>query len=120
MEKFSTTKTFVSGMADLIPAVNDSPYKRIFSFGDIHGCFDKLTSLLDKVCLNEEDLAIFVGDFIDRGDNVADTLKGVIEQSKKKNFIFLRGNHEQMLLDTFHKRMNKLTWAFNGGCIMEK
>lgn len=115
MENFSITKTFVSGIADLIPAVNDSPYKRIIVFGDIHGCFDKLTSLLDKVCLNEEDLAIFVGDFIDRGDNVADTLKWVIEQSKKKNFIFLRGNHEQMMLDTFHKRMNKLTWAFNGG-----
>lgn len=115
MENVSTTKTFVSGMADLIPAVNDSPYKRILVFGDIHGCFDKLTSLLEKVCVTEEDLVIFTGDFVDRGDNVADTLKWVLEQSKKKNFIFLRGNHEQMMLDTFHKRMNKLTWFFNGG-----
>lgn len=115
MENFSNTKNFVSGMQDLIPVVNDSPYKRILVVGDVHGCFDKLTSLLEKVCLTDDDLVIFLGDYVDRGDNVAETLKWVLEQSKKKNFIFLRGNHEQMMLDTFHKRMNKLAWFFNGG-----
>ena len=115
MEKISTVKNFVSGMEDLIPAVNDSPYKRILAVGDVHGCFDKLMSLWDKLSVDDYTLVIFLGDYVDRGDQVAETLKWILEQSKKENFIFLRGNHEQMMLDTFHKRMNKLTWFFNGG-----
>lgn len=49
-------------MEDLIPAVNDSPYKRILADGNVHGCFDKLAFLLEKVCVTDEDLVIFCGD----------------------------------------------------------
>ena len=97
------------------PPVNDTPYKRILAIGDVHGNFTRLMSLWQKLNVTDDDLAIFLGDYIDRGAEVADVLKWIIAQSTKKNFIFLRGNHEQMMLDMSHGRLDKLSWFFNGG-----
>lgn len=108
-------KNFVDGFENLIPATNDTPYKRIITISDCHGKFTKLMNLLEKFSVTEEDLLIFLGNFIDRGNEVAEMLEWILEQSNKKNFIFLRGNHEQMLADAFRGRMNKITWLFNGG-----
>ena len=49
-----------------------------------------------------KNLLIVLGDVIDRGNNVAETLTWIMEQSKKKNFIFLAGNHELMMLNAFN------------------
>ena len=115
MEKISASKNFVSGMETVIPSVNDSPYKRIIAVGDVHGCFDKLMSLWKKLEVTDNDLVIFLGDYVDRGAQVAETLNWILEQSAKENIIFLRGNHEHMLLDVVYKHMDKITWLFNGG-----
>lgn len=115
METISDSKNFVNGMKGIIPTVNNSSSDRVIAIGDIHGCFDKLMSLWRKLEVTDNDLVIFLGDYIDRGPQVAETIKWILEQSKKDNFIFLRGNHEQMILDAFQKRMNKITWLFNGG-----
>lgn len=115
MEKISASKNFVSGMETVIPSVNDSPYKRIIAVGDVHGCFDKLMSLWKKLEVTGNDLVIFLGDYVDRGAQVAETLNWILEQSAKENIIFLRGNHEHMLLDVVYKHMDKITWLFNGG-----
>lgn len=115
MKKITVQKNFVSGMESIIPAKNDTPYERIIAIGDVHGEFTKLMSLWNKLLVTEFDKVIFTGDLIDRGHEVAETLKWILEQSKKPNVVFLRGNHEQMMLDTFQKRMNKLKWFFNGG-----
>ena len=114
MEKISESKNFVGGMETVIPSVNDSPYKRIIAVGDVHGCFDKLMSLWKKLEVTDNDLVIFLGDYIDRGAQVAETLNWILEQSEKENIIFLRGNHEHILLDVVYKRMDKITWFFNG------
>ena len=115
MKAISNSKNFVNGMEGIIPTVNDSNYKKVIAIGDIHGCFDKLMSLWKKLEVTDNDLVIFLGDYIDRGAQVAETLKWILEQSKKENIIFLRGNHEQMLMDTFQRKMDKLTWLFNCG-----
>ena len=115
MKAISDSKNFVNGMEEIIPSINNSSFARVIALGDIHGCFDKLMSLWKKLKVTDNDLVIFLGDYIDRGAQVAETLKWILEQSKKENFIFLRGNHEQMLLDVFQNRMDKLTWLFNGG-----
>lgn len=77
---------------------------RLFAIGDIHGCTHELEVLLtyleQKKHLGEKDQVIFIGDYIDRGKDS----KGVIErlikfQAAYPNTIFLRGNHEDMLLE---------------------
>lgn len=115
MKKISTQKNFISGIENILPTKNDTPYKRIVAIGDIHGKFTKLMSLWEKINVTDDDKIIFLGDYIDRGTEVAETLKWIMEQRTNKNFIFLRGNHEQMMLDIFNKRTNKIMWLFNGG-----
>ena len=71
--------------------------------GDIHGCFDELRQivefLLDERDFNDNDLLVFVGDYIDRGPDSRAVIQYLIDFSKKHpNTIFLKGNHEDMLL----------------------
>ena len=115
MKKNPNTKNFVSGMENLIPSVNDTPYNRVIAIGDLHGMYERLISLWEKLNVTDRDKIVFLGDYIDRGEEVADVLQWVIKQSKKKNFIFLRGNHEQYLIDLFQSRIDKIAWLFNGG-----
>lgn len=72
---------------------------RIIAFGDIHGCY-KAAETAVKLAKDENALAIFLGDYVDRGPDSIKTLEVLIE-AKKQNpeWIFLRGNHDQMLLD---------------------
>lgn len=72
---------------------------RIIAFGDIHGCY-KAAETAVKLAKDENALAIFLGDYVDRGPDSIKTLEVLIE-AKKQNpeWTFLRGNHDQMLLD---------------------
>lgn len=72
---------------------------RIIVFGDIHGCF-KAAERSVQLANEEKALAIFLGDYVDRGPDSIKTLEILIEAKKKNpDWIFLRGNHDQMLLD---------------------
>lgn len=70
-----------------------SSYKKIHHFGDIHGCFDVISEYL-KDGLNDDEFYIFVGDYIDRGVQNAETLTFLFTLMNRKNVVFLEGNHE--------------------------
>ena len=109
-------KIFINNAEEIIPPVNDTPYKRILAIGDIHGQFKALKSLWKKLNVTSDDLVIFLGDYVDRGDNVGEVLEWVINQSARQNFVFLRGNHEQMMLNAFKDTgADRITWIINGG-----
>ncbi len=111
-------KFFINDAEEIIPPVNDSKYKRILAIGDVHGKFQALKSLWKKLSVTDQDLIVFVGDYVDRGEGIAEVLTWIIEQSKKSNFKFLRGNHEQMMLNAMRKEHSgdeRITWLFNGG-----
>lgn len=72
---------------------------RIIAFGDIHGCY-KATKTAIILAKQENAIAVFLGDYVDRGPDSIKTLKVLLEAKKKNpDWIFLRGNHDQMLLD---------------------
>ncbi len=60
----SEKKFFINDAEKIIPAVNDSPYKRILAIGDVHAAFDKLLSLWEKISVTEDDLVVFLGDYL--------------------------------------------------------
>jgi serine/threonine protein phosphatase 1 len=78
---------------------------RIYAIGDIHGCDDLLSRLLQSVRADaDEDKTakslVFLGDYVDRGP----TSKAVIERLCSLHLpgwqvVFLRGNHDQTVLD---------------------
>jgi len=64
-------------------------------FGDIHGCLIPLREVLAAAKDFPDHELIFLGDYIDRGPDS----EGVIRLLSTIPATFLRGNHEQMLLD---------------------
>jgi serine/threonine protein phosphatase 1 len=73
---------------------------RVFVVGDIHGCVDELDVLLESLALTTGDTVVFVGDYVDRGPaskDVVDVLLALRQDSGIQS-IFLKGNHEDMLL----------------------
>lgn len=88
-------------------------YSRTIVIGDIHGCFYTLMDLLEKIEYKEaEDRLIFVGDYIDRGENSFEVLDFLFKLQKrvgKEAVVCLMGNHEDMML------YDKACWLNNGG-----
>ena len=70
-----------------------------FAIGDIHGQTGALRALLAAVPLTENDCLVFLGDYVDKGPDVSGTLDLLCSLSKGTNRVFLRGNHDQMLID---------------------
>jgi serine/threonine protein phosphatase 1 len=77
------------------------PSGRTLIVGDIHGCLDMLKRLVDKIGWDPgADRLVFIGDYIDRGENSKGVIDFVIELKKDSQFVqCLIGNHEQMFLD---------------------
>jgi serine/threonine protein phosphatase 1 len=77
----------------------------IYAIGDIHGRLDLLEMVhreidADKASSHPRRAAeIYLGDYIDRGPDAAGVISRLIDRSRDVYAIFLRGNHEQMLLD---------------------
>jgi len=66
-----------------------------FVIGDIHGEIVKLTALINNIKQKYKDASfIFIGDYIDKGDDASATLKYLVELKKSYNCLFLLGNHE--------------------------
>ncbi len=79
-------------------------FDRLLVVGDIHGKWERFMSVYDKVQFDaEKDLIVFLGDYLDRGDNPVPVMEWVLEHYGQKNMIFLRGNHEQMFYDAFEE-----------------
>lgn len=57
---------------------------------------------------------IFVGDYIDRGPDSREVVEFLLEFRKRVDCVFLRGNHEQMMLDALRGGDREL-WLMNGG-----
>lgn len=78
---------------------------KTFAIGDIHGCYDELMALMDKLKseahLNpKKDVVVFLGDYIDRGPKSKQVVSQLIEWNKKyPHWQFLYGNHEDLMLD---------------------
>jgi protein phosphatase len=84
--------------------------------GDIHGCFDELKVLLEKLRYNVEKVtddainssykvthpegrkAVFLGDLVDRGPKITEVLKLVMSMVKLGNALCVPGNHDIKLL----------------------
>lgn len=84
------------------------------AIGDIHGCRQSMEALLKKLADYTERTLIFIGDYIDRGADSKAVVDFLLDYRKDVDTIFLRGNHEQMLLDAVDEGDVEL-WMMNGG-----
>lgn len=95
--------------------------------GDAHGCFDELLALLQKLgyevkrsASEGEEIrfeayhpwgrkAVFLGDLIDRGPNVTDVLRLVMDMVASQNALCIPGNHDVKLVRKLKGRDVRLT-----------
>jgi serine/threonine protein phosphatase 1 len=89
---------------------------RRFAIGDVHGCLKTFTRLVeDGIKLTRNDTLYAVGDFIDRGPDSKGVLDYIAELMKKGFRIRpVRGNHEEMLLESLTDPGYIMSWMFNG------
>ena len=79
------------------------PFQRLYAVGDIHGCAAELEALLrhmvDQEKLSAADVVIFIGDYVDRGPDSKSVVELLLAfQRDYPATLFLKGNHEDMLL----------------------
>lgn len=94
--------------------------KRVYAIGDIHGCAEMLTSLLDTIADDIDDLAnatlVFLGDYIDRGPDSRAVVDRLLElKTSNVETYFLKGNHEASMLDFLDAPEDLAHWLDWGG-----
>jgi serine/threonine protein phosphatase 1 len=88
---------------------------RTIAIGDIHGCSDALTALLDAVAPRREDTVVTLGDYIDRGPDSRRVLDQLIELAGRCWLVPLLGNHEEALLGALRDTSALRQWLNLGG-----
>jgi serine/threonine protein phosphatase 1 len=95
---------------------------RIYAVGDIHGRLDLLDRMLDLIAKDcesrgeAETLLIFLGDYIDRGPNSEGVVSRLVSGLRPDvTPIFLKGNHESLLLAFLDAPGDGPNWIHNGG-----
>lgn len=91
---------------------------RTVVIGDVHGCYRELKRLVSRLEENKayepgRDRLIFLGDYIDRGENPRRVIRFIRDlQERYGNVIALMGNHEDMLLEWLDGEGR--SWEYNG------
>jgi predicted MPP superfamily phosphohydrolase len=88
---------------------------RLLAIGDIHGCCAALTTLWKMVQPRANDTIVFLGDYVDRGPESRQVLDLLVAESARPNRIFLRGNHEVMMLNAAENPFQAESWKECGG-----
>ena len=91
---------------------------RTLVVGDIHGCVAELDALLSGLALAPGDTLACLGDYVDRGVDSRGVIDLLVEVAARPGLrtIFLRGNHEDMMLGWLgHGGAYGEAWLRNGG-----
>lgn len=94
----------------------------LYAVGDVHGRHDLLLRLVERILNDAADIGatpvlIFLGDYIDRGEGVRETVDFLSELAgwPDAQSVFLMGNHEQMLLRFLREPATGRQWLRFGG-----
>ena len=77
----------------------------IYAVSDIHGCADQLAKVFAAIDYHlsrvqpRRPIQVFLGDYIDRGPASSQVIDMLIERGRHYETIFLKGNHEAILVD---------------------
>lgn len=98
---------------------------RLIVISDIHGHLDRLKALLHKVHYTSDDYLVILGDFVEKGDQVIDTIHFIQALDQNERTYVLTGNCEWALqaLLTVPELANQipgyLSRVSTNGCIRE-
>ena len=94
---------------------------RIYALSDIHGCahlLEQMFAVIDADMANSRPyraIEVFLGDYIDRGPDSRRTLDLLISRSRRRNTVFLKGNHEAYFNSVLDDPSRTADWFQFGG-----
>lgn len=94
---------------------------RIYAIGDIHGELGKLKELYRGIEQDRhrgnasEIIEIFLGDYVDRGPDSRGVIDFLCDVPPGVHRVFLKGNHEEMMLQFLDDPQAYGFWGNNGG-----
>jgi len=95
--------------------------RRVYCIGDIHGRYDLLLEIQNIIKKDTDSFVgnkelIYLGDYIDRGEYSREVIDHLIERPLSGfNTVYLRGNHEQSLLNFLEEAEVGRGWFNYGG-----
>lgn len=95
------------------------PNQNVYIIGDLHGNYSSLDFIRNKIYKDPDDLFIFLGDYVDRGNNSIEVFIDLAELKiqNPENIILLSGNHERHNEDIQASGSNTLKediyWDYN-------
>ena len=93
---------------------------RIIGISDIHGEYEKLCRVLEKITPKKDDTIVFMGDYIDRGKKSRDVVDKIIDMKTVCNCVYLTGSHEYAMLHAkSDEYYNYLFWNYGGDATAE-
>jgi serine/threonine protein phosphatase 1 len=94
---------------------------RLYVIGDVHGCIKLLDDLLERIDAHlgsypvGQHLRIFLGDYVDRGPDSRAVIDRLIAHQKTHGGVYLRGNHESLMLHFLRDPEILEDWQLLGG-----
>lgn len=96
--------------------------RRIYAIGDLHGRVDLLRELHAKILddarnfTGERRVVVYLGDYVDRGLQSREVVDELLDNPLPDfEAIYIKGNHEQALLDFLTDSRIALDWMTYGG-----
>lgn len=80
----------------------------VYAMSDLHGHYEIYEKV--KAMLKPEDKVYFLGDAGDRGPDSWKCIKAIYDNPQ---FIYIKGNHEDMLVDACQDYLDDGTWNYN-------
>jgi len=94
---------------------------RVYAIGDIHGRLDLLNQMFKRIDADyartrvQHRIEVFLGDYVDRGPESRGVVDLLIERGRKHRTVFLKGNHEGLLVSFLHDPSTLGNWQRLGG-----
>lgn len=88
---------------------------RTLVIGDIHGGLRALHQIMERAKVTSNDTLIFLGDYVDGWSESPQVLDYLIGLEKKQRCVFIRGNHDELLLSWLEESKDNLQWYQHGG-----
>ncbi|GEC78356.1 metallophosphoesterase [Flavobacterium aquatile] len=91
---------------------------RTLVIGDIHGGLRALHQIIERANVTLNDTLIFLGDYVDGWSQSPDVIDYLIKLNEHQSCIFIRGNHDELLLDWLQNKNENIDegmWFKHGG-----
>jgi serine/threonine protein phosphatase 1 len=92
----------------------------VYAVGDVHGCRDALSSLLDLIQADARSISrtariVLLGDMVDRGQDPAGVIDLISLPRYRADLDAILGNHERLMLDFVREPHRHAEWLDLGG-----